>query len=407
MKKRNIYTKKRVKKGAYINSSITKAPKRKFTLSLLGGAEGDPDTDSLDNLDISQISQNPSEEINIDIPLDDSFEGNNNSMHLSELDVPSDFNRTDSLDNSSSVLFDDSDDYLFGNQDNFLEGISDVSNQSAETTKESDISGGKRKRVKRKLRKSKKSERKTRSKRQRGGILNNDIINGVKDGDLAIVQQALNDGANVNAKIEDGGTHYNSHVTLLILAIRKRHTDIVELLLSQPDILVNEKDSDGKTALIWASWNGLTYIVELLLSQPNILVNEKDNSGRTALFVASFYGRIDIVELLLAQPDILVNEKDNSGRTALMLANLKGHARIVELLEDFKTNKEKTLSEIKSFKRPNISSLATIASQQVSSSDDSVYKKYNIDRPYGKLGGKRKTKKSIKKRKKKSRKSNK
>ena len=154
MKKRNIYTKKkRVKKGAYINSSITKAPKRKFTLSLLGGAEGDPDTDSLDNLDISHIQQDPSEEINIDIPLDDSFEGNNNSMHLSELDVPSDFNRTDSLDNSSSVLFDDSDDYLFGNQDNFLEGISDVSNQSAETTKESDISGGKRKRVKRKTKK--------------------------------------------------------------------------------------------------------------------------------------------------------------------------------------------------------------------------------------------------------------
>ena len=60
---------------------------------------------------------------------------------------------------------------------------------------------------------------------------------------------------------------------------------------------VNAKDNDGDTPLIWASCEGHTEIVKLLLAH-GADVNTKDNDGGTPLYYASSRGYIEVVNLL-------------------------------------------------------------------------------------------------------------
>ena len=117
--------------------------------------------------------------------------------------------------------------------------------------------------------------------------------------------------------------------TILMLASRNGHHQVVELLLSKdPDI--NIQNNNGVTALMFASGNGHHQVVELLLSKdPDI--NIQNNDGWTALMHASRYGHHQVVELLLSKdPDI--NIQNNDGVTALMFASCNGHHQVVELL---------------------------------------------------------------------------
>lgn len=75
---------------------------------------------------------------------------------------------------------------------------------------------------------------------------------------------------------------------------------------------VNGLDKAGNTALYWACHGGHLDIVKILLSQPNIELNQQNKLGDTALHAASWKGYADIVELLLAKgsrTDVLNNEK--------------------------------------------------------------------------------------------------
>ena len=71
------------------------------------------------------------------------------------------------------------------------------------------------------------------------------------------------------------------------------------------------------TALIWASQKGHTEIVEKLMTRPDIDVNKARTSGRRRALMASQKGHTEIVELM-ARPDIDVNKaRTSDGRTAL------------------------------------------------------------------------------------------
>ena len=59
-------------------------------------------------------------------------------------------------------------------------------------------------------------------------------------------------------------------------AAYRGHTEIIQLLLAHPEILVNEKDSYGATALIYAASNGHPAITQLLLSDPRIDLKTHD-----------------------------------------------------------------------------------------------------------------------------------
>jgi hypothetical protein len=129
------------------------------------------------------------------------------------------------------------------------------------------------------------------------------LMEAAKKGDTEKVQALLAQGADVNAKGNDG-------FTALIMAARYGHTDIVQALLAK-GANVNAKHDRGWTALITAAWEGHTDIVQALLTQ-GADVNAKDDRSWTALIWAADYGHTDTVQALLAK-GANVNTKDGRG----------------------------------------------------------------------------------------------
>ena len=129
--------------------------------------------------------------------------------------------------------------------------------------------------------------------------------------------------------------------TMLMLAARKMHTEIVKLLLDNGADL-NIKGNYGYTALMIAVREGNTEIVKLLLDNGADL-NIKGNYGYTALMIAVREGNTEIVKLLLDnKADISgeINYQNNVMYPAdyddneLMYAAEKGYKEIVKLLID-------------------------------------------------------------------------
>jgi ankyrin repeat protein len=146
------------------------------------------------------------------------------------------------------------------------------------------------------------------------------LYKAAQKGDLLKVKHLITEGADVNAKRNDGWT-------ALILASRNGHKEVAQLLLAK-GADVNLKTNNGVTALMYASI-GHKEIVQALLDK-GADVNETDEGGSTALMMAS-YGYKEVVELLLAN-GADVNAHNEYGNTALMSASEGGHKEVVELL---------------------------------------------------------------------------
>ena len=108
--------------------------------------------------------------------------------------------------------------------------------------------------------------------------------------------------------------------------------NIVDYFMSKGIRNVNIRDSNGKTALMYAAMNRQVEIVENLLRVDNINVNDKDNSGKTALMYAAINCQVKIVNDFLNVESINVNIQDNSGKTALMYAANNCQVEIVKNL---------------------------------------------------------------------------
>lgn len=140
-------------------------------------------------------------------------------------------------------------------------------------------------------------------------------------------ERFLDRGANINEKDSEG-------FTALMWASRSGHTSMARLLLNR-GASINEKDSIngfGFTALIWALVRENWDIVKLLFKHGANL-DEKDSRGRTVLHYAS--GQVqahkDVVTLLIDR-GANIHEKDLDGYTALHNAIVNGHEDIAELL---------------------------------------------------------------------------
>lgn len=82
--------------------------------------------------------------------------------------------------------------------------------------------------------------------------------------------------------------------------------------------LLEQRDSDGRTALMLAASEGHTNLIELFLDKGSIL-ETRDKEGLTALGWACLRGRVTIVQMLLDR-GVNVSTNDNTGRTPLDLA---------------------------------------------------------------------------------------
>ena len=152
------------------------------------------------------------------------------------------------------------------------------------------------------------------------------------DGKLDEVRSALARGEDVNDKDSIG-------TTALMWAVMFKHNSIVKLLLDQPAVDVNVKDNLGLTALHHAAdKNNAEGAKMLLLHKDFNSANMTDTFGTTALIIVIQKKHNLIVKQLLDQPAVDVNVKDKRGRTLLHIAaesnNAEG-ARMLLLHKDF------------------------------------------------------------------------
>ena len=252
--------------------------------------------------------------------------------------------------------------------------------------------------------------RKTRSKKQGGAKMpyvgpyyenpSAKLWDGVYKNNYKKVEEAFKEGADVNMKNDNGAW-------FLIVASESGNARMVNLLLEK-GVDVNITDHYNNTALSTAVRNAEYDVVELLLKK-GADINKENNDGETPLIHSIYFGDIDMVELLLEHPDIDI-ELDLATNKELRLAEEQTpedeeQNGIPYLIEDYietknklKKQKDDNIKELSNYKRPNISSLKTMAYYQGPSALDTHINLNpgTINRPYGKLGGKRKTRRSKK-----------
>jgi ankyrin repeat protein len=191
------------------------------------------------------------------------------------------------------------------------------------------------------------------------------MIGAAKKGNVKLIEELLEKGANVNAANMNGWT-------ALMMASKNGHTEAVKLLLEK-GAKVNAVEKDGRRALLFASKSGHIEVVKLLLEK-GAKVNAIDHDGYTALMMASRNGHtetakfllevgasvnadngrtlmwalqneyIDVVKLLL-EKGANANAVDVIGWTALMRASYIGRADVVKLLLEKGANVNATSEE--------------------------------------------------------------
>lgn len=256
--------------------------------------------------------------------------------------------------------------------------------------------------------KSKKRFRKTRSKKQGGAKMpyvgpyyenpSAKLWDGVYINYYKKVEEAFKEGADVNMKNDNG-------VWFLLVASESGNARMVNLLLEK-GIDVNITDDYNNTALSTAVRNA-NYDVVALLLEKGADINKENNNGDTPLIHAIKFEDYYMVQLLLEHPDINI-ELDVDTNKELRLAEEmtpedEEQNGIPYLIENYietknqiKKQKDDNIKELSNYKRPNISSLKTMAYHSSPTDVDTIFNQQllGMNRPYGKLGGKRRTRKS-------------
>ena len=186
-----------------------------------------------------------------------------------------------------------------------------------------------------------------------------DFVNLCKSGNVAGIKEAINNGANINARYynitplmgitqcdvelteiaellikkgADINAKDNFSNTVLMRAAIRNYTKTAELLIKYGANL-DAKNNIGVTALMWAIYKGYTELAELLVKK-GADVNAKDNFSCTALMRAAEYGYTKTAELLIKY-GADVDAKSNKGWTALMLALNYSHTETADLLRSY------------------------------------------------------------------------
>ena len=253
--------------------------------------------------------------------------------------------------------------------------------------------------------------RKTRSKKQGGAKLpyvgpyyenpSAKLWDGVYKNNYKKVEEAFKEGADVNMRNDNG-------VWFLLVASGHGNARMVNLLLEKGiDVNITDEYDYNNTALSTAVMNAKYDVVELLLEK-GADINQKNDKHDTPLILAIRFEDYDMVQLLLEHPYInielyvdtifyqlrlaeeLTPEDEEQNGIPYLIENY------IETKNQIKKQKDDNIKELSNYKRRNIPSLSTLAYHQTPSAVD-TYINLNpgtINRPCGKLGGKRRTRKS-------------
>jgi len=135
------------------------------------------------------------------------------------------------------------------------------------------------------------------------------ILENDKDAIISLVEQ----GADVNAKDDDGNT------ALMLAVDEQNNGDIVKCLVEH-GADINAKNDDGETALIWAALDSGNENVVKYLVEKGADVNIKGEEGQTPLMCAALRSNNGNVVKYLVEHGADVNAKSGRGNTALIYA---------------------------------------------------------------------------------------
>jgi ankyrin repeat protein len=149
------------------------------------------------------------------------------------------------------------------------------------------------------------------------------LIDAVKSGNVALVQEQLKQKTNVNVPEPDGAT-------ALHWAVRNGDAAVTDLLI-RASANVKAANRYGVTPLHLACVNGNVAIVESLLkagADPNSALPD----GESVLMTAARTGHAGTVKALLARGADVNAREPVRGQTALMWAAAEGHGEVIALL---------------------------------------------------------------------------
>ncbi|NXP40875.1 RN5A ribonuclease, partial [Leiothrix lutea] len=163
-------------------------------------------------------------------------------------------------------------------------------------------------------------------------VLNSELNAAVKYRDKEAVLELLEQGADVNSKVEGGWTPLQT-------AVQTREEDLVRLLLDRGASLHARKDNGG-TAFTEAGIRGDVGILQLLLERGSD-INHRDINGFTAFMEAAWYGKEEALRFLYSRGAEVNLRRETSqekaklhkgGATALMDACRERHFSAVKIL---------------------------------------------------------------------------
>ena len=143
---------------------------------------------------------------------------------------------------------------------------------------------------------------------------------------------------NVNSVSEDADPFAESGDRLcsgLIIAAERNYLDLLDILLSHPNIDVNQirKNSGHQmTALMFACGAGHSDVVSKLVQQDGVDVNYQAESGYTAANSAAFNGHKECVRILARSGKVDWNKRDKKGAVPLYWALDQDHSDIVDII---------------------------------------------------------------------------
>ena len=119
-----------------------------------------------------------------------------------------------------------------------------------------------------------------------------------------------------NIIIRDSILQYELDAKLIIAAEEGSTEDVLSLIKNGAN--VNAKTDEGVTSLMYASQNGYLEVVQILIYN-GADVNAVPNDGSSALIAATRFNHVDVMDTLIRH-GAEVDKKNNDGYTALMYA---------------------------------------------------------------------------------------
>ncbi|KAK3104710.1 hypothetical protein FSP39_008391 [Pinctada imbricata] len=139
------------------------------------------------------------------------------------------------------------------------------------------------------------------------------------------VKILLRSRCNVNIQDSYGDTALHD-------AIGKESREIIDGLISFPNIDFTLKNKRGFNVLHHAALKGNSYATEKILAKCRQIVDIKKDDGFSSLHLAALNGHKDVTNVLLTQGHASLEIRNNRQQTPLLLAVSQGHIPIIELL---------------------------------------------------------------------------